>query len=299
MASTPVTSEPSQRSDESPRTREWATRTIQWQPARNAVKYGVHAYARARGRRLERGDRVPPIANIYTAGPPKAGSQWMKALFDHPVVREKTGLFTLPQLDYQLNPERGLPAGTFVPGIYMSYSEYERIPKPLPHRTIYMFRDPRELVISGYYAATLTHRYTNRETEKYRSELRTMPFDEGLLDLIYHGERRLRDMATWVEVDDQNVAKFRLEDVSADPGGHIPRMLEHCDVSLSPDELETVLGDVSRDSLQTKDLAQRKGGNESHYRVSPQSFRELFKPEHHQAIEEIVPGLAARLGYTA
>jgi hypothetical protein len=242
---------------------------------------------------------VPPIANIYTAGPPKAGSQWMKALFDHPVVRGKTGLFTLPQLDYQLNPERGLPAGTFVPGIYMSYSEYERIPKRLPHRTIYMFRDPRELVISGYYAATLTHRYTNRETEKYRSELRTMPFDEGLLDLIYHGERRLRDMATWVEVDDPNVAKFRLEDVSADPGEHIPGMLEHCDVSLSPVELETVLGDVSRDSLQTKDLAQRKDGNESHYRVSPQSFRELFKPEHHQAIEEIVPGLAARLGYTA
>src|SRR5690606_38184695 len=89
--------------------RAWAVRTLQWDPLRNTVKYGVHGFARARGRVIDRAGRVPPIANIYTASSPKAGSQFMKALFDHPVVRSHTGLLTLPQLDYQQDPERGFP----------------------------------------------------------------------------------------------------------------------------------------------------------------------------------------------
>jgi Sulfotransferase domain len=277
----------------------WATRAVQWQPARNAIKYGVHAYARARGRRLERSAKLPAIANIYAASSPKAGSQWMKALLDHPLVRAKSSLLTLPQLDYQQRLDRALPLATFVPGLYMSYPEYRRIPKPHEHRVVYMFRDPRELCVSGYYSAIGTHRWTNREVERFRAQLREMPFDEALLALIRDGAPRLREVATWVDVEDPNVAKFRLEDVSASPGDHVPRILDHCGVTLPAAELDTVLSDVSRESLQAKDLAERGDRSESHYRVDRKSFRVLFKPEHHQAIEEIAPGLVERLGYPA
>jgi hypothetical protein len=281
------------------RARTWAMRAIQWPPARNALKYGVHAYAHARGRRLERAGRVPRVANIYAASSPKAGSQWLKELLDHPVVRARTGLLTLPQLDYQRRLERPFPAGCFVPGLYVSYPEYRRIPRRLERRVVYMFRDPRDLVISGYHSAIGTHRWTNREVERFRAELRAMPFDEALLALIRDGAPRLREIATWVAVEDVDVAKFRLEDVSAEPREHVARILGHCGVTLPPAELDTVLQDVSRESLQAKDLAQREAGSESHYRVERRSFRELFKPEHHRAIEEIVPGLVERLGYPA
>ena len=58
-----------------------------------------------------------------------------------------------------------------------------------------------------------------------------------------------------------------------------------------------MLHDVSREALQARDLAQRDAGSESHYRVDRRSFRDVFTPEHHAALAQIVPGLAPRLGY--
>jgi len=275
-----------------------ATRVVQWNPARAAVKHGVHAYAAARGRALQLTGKVPTIGNIYAASSPKAGSQWMKALFDHPVVREHTGLFTLPQLDYQAMPGKTFPAGTFVPGIYATYDEFRGHPQPFGHRVVYMFRDPRDLVVSGYYSAVKTHRKTHlEEVERVRDEIRALPFDEGLLLLIEDAAPRLHEIETWVDVEDPAVAKFRLEDVSADPRAVVPQILAHCGVVLSEQELEIVLNDVSREALQARDLAHREAGAESHYRVDRKSFRDVFQPEHHEALEAIVPGLAERLGY--
>jgi hypothetical protein len=282
----------------SDRARDWAIRAVQWGPARIGLKRGAHVYARARGAALKGTGRVPEIANIYAASSPKAGSQWMRALLDHPVVRSHTGLFAVPQLDYQENPEKGFPPGVFVPGLYVRYDEYKRIPHRYPHRCVYMFRDPRDLVVSGYYSAVKTHQNTFIEdVERAREEIRQLPFDEGLLKLIEVSADRLRDVATWVGVDDPNVAFFKLEEVQLDERAAVVRMLEHCGVSLSADELEAVMSDVSRESLQSKDLAQRKPGSESHYRVDRKTFRDVFKPEHYEAIERIVPGLVADLGY--
>lgn len=278
--------------------RAWAASAVQWDPARNGIKYGVHGYASLRGRWYQRTGKVPPIANIFTASSPKGGSQWMKALFDHPVVRRHTGLLTLPQLDYQQTPDRVFPAATYVPGLYCSYEEYVRMPKPFPHRVVYMFRDPRDLLVSGYYSAVNTHRKTHlQEIEDLRDRLRAMSFDDALLELIKSNEVRLLETASWASADDAAVATFRLEDVSADPRTEVPRILEHCGVSCSVDELEIVLNDVSRDSLQAKDLAQRPDGSESHYRVDRKTFRDVFQPQHYEAMDSILPGLARRMGY--
>ncbi|HEX2896093.1 MAG TPA: sulfotransferase domain-containing protein [Marmoricola sp.] len=279
------------------RFRDWATRVVQWDPARNALKRGAHRYAAARGRLLELRDAVPEIGNIYAASSPKAGSQWMKALFDHPVVRAHTGLFTLPQLDYQLE-RRTFPPGTFVPGVYTSYPEFQALRAPRPHRVVYMFRDPRDLIVSGYYAAVETHRPTHlAEVERFRREIRALPLDAGLLALIRAAAPRLYEIESWIGVRDEAVATFRLEDIEADPERWVVRMLDHCGVRLSADELARLLGDVSRSALQERDLAQREAGAESHYRVDQKGFRELFGPEHHQALDEVAPGLVERLGY--
>ena len=277
--------------------RQWAARAVQWNPARNAIKYGVVGFAHARGRLYRWTGKVPEIANIITACSPKAGSQWMKALMDHPVVRAHTGLFTLPELEFKPYLKRPFPAGTYVPGFGWSYEDYVRMPKPLPHRLIYMFRDPRDMIVSGYYSAIKTHRKLNsQELEGYREKLRSMSFDEALLDLIAASGPYLLSAASWANADDEAVAKFHLEDVAANPREHVIRMLAHCGVELSDNELGIVLGDVSRDSLQAKDLAQRKDG-ESHYRVDQKTFRDVFKPEHYEAMDSVAPGLLAQMGY--
>lgn len=277
--------------------RAWATRSVTWGPARYQLKKRAHTVARVRGRVLSATGSLPAVANIYAASSPKAGSQWMRALFDHPIVRSHTGLVTMPQLDYRVHPGRGLPLGTFVPGLYVSYDTYLRMPHRDTTRTIYMFRDPRELMVSGYYSATVSHPYTHTpEVEKVRDEIRALPFDQGLLHLIEYSTDRLQDMATWVGVEDPSVAFFRLEEVATDPATNIRGMLKHCDIMLNEFEFESLLADISRDALQAADLANRPEGAQSHYRKDAQPAETLLKPMHIEAIERIAPGLIDAVG---
>ncbi len=277
--------------------RERMTKAVQWYPARAALKYGAHAAAHARAQVLRVRGTMPEIANIYTGSCPKAGSQWAKALFDHPIVRKHTGLFTLPQLNYWDHPLRGFPGGTYVPGLYIAYDQYRDMPKPPSHRMVYVFRDPRDIVVSAY-GSTFTHMRLSNASEIERA-LDGKSVDEKLLWLLEFGTHHLRDMATWVGAGekDETVATWRLEDIAADNAGAVKGMLEHAGVHLSQSEMDQLLAETSREALQRKDLAERKPGSESHYRVHRATYKEMFKPEHYAAIEEAVPGLIEKLGY--
>jgi hypothetical protein len=276
--------------------REWAVNAFTWEPGRDFVKAGVRGGARVRGKALELTGRVPEISTIFLACSPKAGSQWTKALFDHPIVQAKTGLFTLPQRDYQALKPYKFPAGTLVVGLYCGYDHYLKIPKPLPYRTVYVYRDPRELAVSAYYSALKTHRIIG-DLAPIREKLQNMSFDEGLLWYTGLLDFRYKEIATWAGVQDPMVLMLKLEDIGANPRENVKKILDHCEVHLTDAEFETVLADVDRGSLQKKDLEKRADQSESHYRVKRESFRDVFKPEHYALIEEMVPGLVEKLGY--
>lgn len=277
--------------------RDWATRAVQWDPARTALKRGVMRYAAARGLTMEKAGRLPAVANVYSASSPKAGSQWMKALFTHPVVRAHSRLFTLPQLNFVPNLDTGFPLATFVPGLYVSHEEYQRIPHRHPHRVVYMFRDPRDIVVSGYFSARGTGHRVIPSQEAARARLRELPQDEGLLYAVELAASRLQEMATWVDAEEPEVGLFKLEEVDADPRVQVHAILRHAGIELPAGELETVLMDVSREAVQRKDMAMRGDASQTHYRVDRKTFRELFDERHYAAVEAVVPGLAQRLGY--
>jgi len=281
-----------------PKLREWAMQAVTYEPARDVVKAGVRQGARARGRVLELTGRVPDLATIFLASSPKAGSQWSKAVFDHPVVRAKTGLLTLPQLDYQAYAPRKFPAGVLVPGLYVGYDHYRRIPKPHPYKTIYVFRDPRELIVSAYFSNVATHRIIG-DLARIRAELRGMSVEDGLLHMTRLLGFRLREMDTWAGVEDPDVLVCKLEEIGADGPAHVSAMLDHCGIALTDEEFATVVDGTSRESLQRKDLETRSAGEESHYRVKRQGYRDLFDQRHYDLVEQIVPGLVERLGYPA
>lgn len=281
--------------------KDWVVHTLTWPPLRNTVKRAVHVAARGRGAVIERRGDIPSPANIYAAGPQKAGSQWIKALFDHPLVREATGLFTLPQFDYQHNPpRRGFPVGTFIPGYYCSYEEFLAVPRKHDRKAIYLSRDPRTMVVSGYWSAVGSHPpLPSRELEQIRDELRRMPMDDALLRIIGMNKEFFETMDSWIGVDDPDVARFRLEDVATDDAGQVKAMFDHCDIHLSSSAFEQVLRETSRAALQAKDLAHRKPDTEGHYRSQPSDYREVFTAAHHAAFEQAAPGLIRRLGYDA
>lgn len=278
--------------------RAWAASAIQHPAARTAVKRGVYGVAAVRGRALAASGRLPEIQNIFCASSPKAGSQWLKAIFDHPVVKEHTHLMTLPQFDHQTRLHKTFPPGTFVPGVYMSYPEYQSLNRPYPHRTIYVYRDPRDVVVSGYYSAVFTHpSLHDDELEGFRQRLRDLPRDEAILELIHHSTVRLQEITSWAGVSDPLIHTLKLEDNKHDEIGQIRGMLEHCEVHLSESEFDQLANTVTRAALQRRDLAQRESGGESHYRVSREGYREIFNREHYEAMESIIPGFAAQLGY--
>lgn len=278
--------------------RDWAAAVVNNESLRDLVKAGVRVGAHVRGTALELTGRAPDPATIFLASSPKAGSQWTKALFDHPIVHGHTRLFSVPQRDYQVVKPAKLPAGTIVPGLYCGYDHYQRIPKPLPYRTVYVFRDPRDLAVSAYYSALKTHRIMG-DLAPIRETLQSMSFEEGLLYFTGLLEFRYKEIATWAGVEDPMVLFCKLEEIGADPRGQVARILEHCRVQLTEAEFEQVLADVDRGSLQKKDLASRADQSESHYRVKRESFRDVFKPEHYALIEQMVPGLVEKLGYPA
>lgn len=276
--------------------RDRLTAVVQWQPARNSLKYGAHFGARVRGKVLTARGTMPTVNNIYAGSCPKSGSQWAKALLHHPIVRAHTGLFTLPQLAYYQQEPKAFPVGTFVPGMYVSYDYYRQIPHTGERRMIYIFRDPRDIVVSAWFSGTETHREIFNVAAQ-RQMLLNISMDEGMTYIIKNGETHLRNMATWVDLDDESVMTIRLEDIGADHPNAVRRILAHCGVELSEDEMATVVFETSREEMQRRDLENRPEGVESHYRVRRQGFRELLKPEHYAAIDALLPGFIEKMNY--
>jgi hypothetical protein len=277
-------------------TRDRLTDVVQWEPARESLRQGAWMVARTRAQVLERRGALPDVVNVYAASCPKNGSQWIKALLHHPIVRAHTGLFTLPQRGYHVMDVVEFPTATFVPGLYVSHDYYQRMRKPDNHRLVYVFRDPRDIAVSAYFSGLETHREI-ADVAQSRAYLRSSSVDEGMMFLIKKGEDHYRDMATWVGVRDDHVRSWRLEDIAADEPVAIREILEHCGVSLSESEMATVIAQCSRSALQSKDLASRTAGSESHYRVQREGYAELLKPEHYAEIERIIPGFIEQMGY--
>lgn len=86
-----------------------------------------------------------------------------------------------------------------------------------PFRGFHIIRDPRDLVVSGYFSHLKTHAigdWTNLET--HRSALTSMEKDEGLLKEFEFSAMWLRHLDEW-NYDDPNIFETKMETLTADP----------------------------------------------------------------------------------
>lgn len=81
---------------------------------------------------------------------------------------------------------RSLPRKkTLVTPLYLTYQDFETIPKTGDYRAFFVIRDPRDLVVSQYFSKLYSHKRSG-EIDQVRQELGAINQEDGLARMIDH-----------------------------------------------------------------------------------------------------------------
>lgn len=171
-------------------------------------------------------------------------------------------------------------------------------------RGVHLFRDPRDIVVSGYFSHRNSHPIEVdgvlwRELIRHRINLLKMEKDAGMAAEIEFSGYFLDHMLSW-NLDDPNVLAVRMEDLVSDQVGQWRRVLEHWQVlDLLPDGyLDELLRTYTFDQMAG---GGRKIGEEdetSHYRKGVAGdWRNHFTDDHLKLFRKRYGDLVERLGY--
>ena len=208
-----------------------------------------------------------------------------------------TGLWTYPQHRYEWDEFRKrFPKGTFVPGLYMSYDLYEEIDKPERYRTIYIARDPRDIVVSWYRSMKSSHVLMGK-VGKYRTELELMSVDAGLHNCIDALALKFAAIRTWYKNSDELVKIVKFEALRDNPHEAFMTILDWCELDVPGEVVVSVLDDYTKAKMRERDLRRRHEGEESHYRLGGSDHRTSFPVEHYRHFERVAGDLVDVMGY--
>ncbi len=254
------------------------------------MKTTARAFALRGGRTLD---------NLYFPTVQKSGSQWISAIFSDRRMARITRLVRMPQRNYEYGEHVArFPRGVFVPGLYVSYQTYRYfIEKPEAHKAVYIYRDPRDLVVSDYHSTMKTHA-ENPVVLDLRRRFAGVPKREALSYFIRFNDK-FSVMRSWVELgrEDPDILFLKFEDITSRPLEGIESILRHCGLDYSAAEVSGIVGDYTKDRMRERDLAHRQDKTESHYRFKSSSHRDEFEAEHYQLFREVTGNLIEVLGY--
>ncbi|HEU4719535.1 MAG TPA: sulfotransferase domain-containing protein [Bacteroidia bacterium] len=253
-----------------------------------------------------------PLDNIFHCCAHKTGSQWVRAFMSDPLIRQKTGLEvhtymkSMPEgVDSRKVDERffdqPFPLKKIVSPLYLSRQGYESIPKPESFASFYIYRNPRDILISYYFSVRETHA-PNEKLSKARSELQQLGAEEGLIYAIdsMNEQGYFRALSSWFEkpvtADEGSgkMKKFRFEDLTDFSTGLIAELFLHCSIRLSKNELASIESAYSFASMQKKDGRKEKG----HYRSGVHGeWKKYFTERVTEKFTAVTGDLYSRMGY--
>ncbi len=177
--------------------------------------------------------------NIYHCTVQKTASQWMRAILSDPRVYRYCGLYTHRYEDGLpgRNDERTLierrfdkpfPVGAIASPLYCDYQGFSSIPKPLHYKGFFVTRDPRDLLVSWYFSAKISHPLMG-DLGRVRQDLNRLSEEDGLVySLEYLDEVGLfAAQRSWVGADagDEAVLLLRYEDlIGPESQAHFERL---------------------------------------------------------------------------
>jgi hypothetical protein len=254
---------------------------------------------------------VSRYTNVYHCCIGRTASQWLRRMLSDPAVYYRSGLRTftyqerLPgRVDRRPLTERTFgepfPKRRIVTPLYLSLRNVVDLPKPERYRVFFVFRNPRDIVVSGYFLRRNTDTLGN--TVEDREFLRNASLEDGLLYIIDRAERRgvFEAFRSWSDAPsvDPNVKLIRYEDLTGDDRFEIVRdLMAFCDLDVRPSELGRLMERWSFTRL-TGGRGKGQANESSHYRSGvPGDWERYFSPRVEKRFNEVAGDIPSLFGY--
>ncbi|HKI46870.1 MAG TPA: sulfotransferase domain-containing protein [Balneolales bacterium] len=248
------------------------------------------------------------LDNIFHCCVQKTGSQWIKAIFADKEIRKLTNL---EMFTYQTTMPGGVdprnlvdrtfdtpfPHKTIISPLYISYDNYINIPKPEKHRTIFIMRDPRDIVVSWYYSTKYSHALMGQIAE-FRDRLNQLDLFEGLQFAITFLDNfgLFKALGSWSQSEsDSKVLVVKYENlIGNNSDDTFSKIFNHCQIDMGKKELEKLIAEYSFKSMSKRDPGQedkkshlRKGISGDWKNNFPEELKTFFKEKTGNLLEII------------
>lgn len=168
-------------------------------------------------------------------------------------------------------------------------------------RGTHLIRDPRDVVVSGYFYHLWTHEQwahlptMDYDGKSYQQHLRSLSPEEGLLAEIERSAGTvIRDMAAW-DYTQPHFLELRYEEMVTAGAAGFERVFRF--YGFSDAAVAHGLRVADRHSLQAK-AARARGGRPAHVRSGASGqWREHFRAQHVERFKELTGDAVVRLGY--
>jgi len=229
----------------------------------------------------------------------RSGSTWLYRVFREVVEDALGGRVLYAAGDWSFDGD--LPAararGDFD---FLAYTNADfRQVRGLPVCGIHVVRDPRDLLVSAYYAHAFSHPTDNwPELARLRPLLRSAPAETGLLLELDFCRNVFDDMASW-PAEWPGIVRIRFEEMVAAPWARLREAFAHLGF------LDRLPEAQLRETVERHNFAYLSGGRrpgekdpKSHYRGGVAGdWHELFTPAVRWAFEQRYGALLRQYGY--
>lgn len=206
--------------------------------------------------------------------------------------------------------------------------EDSQVQKLKSFKAFHVIRDPRDIIVSGYYSHLYTHSTEGWSTlEEHRKALQDLNKDEGLLKEIEFSSYFINFLKGW-NFNDERILEIKFEQLTKQPEQYIKEICRHLNIYTNKKIplfislliryinlvlRKTKLGKIpfhvsdnyinyicKKRSFKNMSKGRKKGdeNTNSHYRKGESGdWKNHFKQEHIDKFKELYPNLIENLGY--
>jgi hypothetical protein len=173
-------------------------------------------------------------------------------------------------------------------------------------KACHVIRDPRDIIVSGFFSHKWSHPIASEADQAYRNWLNSVSDEEGLLFEVTHGGYRpaqgllgrsvMQDLDEWNYHDDR-VVELQMENLVNNPFRLFKNILQHLEIEIDEQRLNEA---IEMNSFENLSGGRKRGieNNKEHYRKGISgSWRDHFTDQHESVFEEKWGTLLDKLGY--